>query len=267
MIIVTTNEVPGYAIDAVLGEVMGMTVRAANFGANFSASFRAIGGGEVTEYTQLVYESRNEVMNRMWAEAERRGANAIVGMRFDTGDIGQAFTEICAYGTAVVARPLGRDEEGATPQSIQQSAATQSGPQPGTRQFGRPQPGPPQGQQPWQPQATGTSALNPPVPQQHSAAQQPVEHRAPGQQSATRQPPAQTQQPPAQTQQPPAQQSAPSQPGTSGPASQPMPAQQQPQPEQQHPQPEPQQSAQPMPRSDTHGYSPQIPPPQDRTTP
>jgi uncharacterized protein YbjQ (UPF0145 family) len=140
MIIVTTNEVPGYAIEAVLGEVMGMTVRSANIGANFVAGFRAIGGGEVTEYTQLVYESRNEVMNRMWADAQRRGANAIVGMRFDTGDIGQAFTEICAYGTAVVIRPLAEGERGATPQSVQQ--ARQSGRQPAAPQPPQPQPGP-----------------------------------------------------------------------------------------------------------------------------
>lgn len=118
MIIVTTNEIPGYRIEAVFGEVMGMTVRAANIGANFTASFRAIGGGEVTEYTKIVYESRNEVMNRMWQSAMERGANAIIGMRFDTGDMGQAFTEVCAYGTAVVAVPLGEGEPGATPQSI-----------------------------------------------------------------------------------------------------------------------------------------------------
>jgi uncharacterized protein YbjQ (UPF0145 family) len=105
MIIVTTNEVPGYAIEAVLGEVMGMTVRSANIGANFVAGFRAIGGGEVTEYTQLVYESRNEVMNRMWSDAQRRGANAIVGMRFDSSEIGNSLTEIVAYGTAVVVEP------------------------------------------------------------------------------------------------------------------------------------------------------------------
>jgi uncharacterized protein YbjQ (UPF0145 family) len=124
MIIVTSNEVPGYAIEAVLGEVMGMTVRSANIGANFVAGFRAIGGGEVTEYTQLVYESRNEVMNRMWADAQQRGANAIVAMRFDTGAIGQNFTEICAYGTAVVVRPLAEGEPGATPQSVQQARQT-----------------------------------------------------------------------------------------------------------------------------------------------
>ncbi|NLT30482.1 MAG: YbjQ family protein [Propionibacterium sp.] len=147
MIIVTTNEIPGYRIEAVLGEVMGMTVRSANFGANITASFRSIGGGEVTEYTKIVYESRNEVMNRMWQQAMERGANAIIGMRFDTGDMGQAFTEVCAYGTAVVAVPLGEDEPGATPQSIaisrQRAAAPPAGaPQPGPGQPGGPGAGP-----------------------------------------------------------------------------------------------------------------------------
>lgn len=118
MLIVTTNDIPGYRIEAVLGEVMGMTVRSTNIGASFTASFRTITGGEVHEYTQLVYESRNEVLNRMWAEATNRGANAIVGCRFDTGDIAASFSEVCSYGTAVVVVPLGRGEPGATPQSI-----------------------------------------------------------------------------------------------------------------------------------------------------
>jgi uncharacterized protein YbjQ (UPF0145 family) len=128
MLIVTSNDIPGYRIEAVLGEVMGMTVRSANIGANFVASFRSIGGGEVNEYTKLVYESRQQVMQRMWQEAVNRGANAIVAMRFDTGDIAQAFSEVCAYGTAVVAEPLPAGDPNATRQSIQ----ALSQPQPGT---------------------------------------------------------------------------------------------------------------------------------------
>lgn len=118
MLIVTTNDITGYRITAVLGEVMGMTVRSANIGANFTAGFRSLAGGEVPEYTRLVYESRNEVLNRMWTEATHRGANAIIACRFDTGEIGQAFSEVCAYGTAVVVIPIPRGEPGATPQSI-----------------------------------------------------------------------------------------------------------------------------------------------------
>lgn len=166
MIIVTSNEVPGYAIEAVLGEVMGMTVRSANFGANFVAGFRSLGGGEVTEYTQLVYESRNEVMNRMWHEAQRRGGNAIIAMRFDTGDIAQQFTEICAYGTAVVVRPLGEGEPGATPQSIQQAGPRphQSAAPPAPPQ-GAPQPYPaPQAHPAPQPSGPRPSGPQPPQP-------------------------------------------------------------------------------------------------------
>jgi uncharacterized protein YbjQ (UPF0145 family) len=118
MLIVTSNDIPGYRIEAVLGEVMGMTVRSANIGANFVASFRAIGGGEVDEYTRLVYDSRQQVMQRMWQDAVSRGANAITAMRFDTGSIGQAFTEVCAYGTAVVVEPIAQGQAGATKQSV-----------------------------------------------------------------------------------------------------------------------------------------------------
>ena len=155
MIVVTTNEIPGYRVEAVMGEVMGLTVRSANIGQNFVASFRSIGGGEVTEYTKLVYESRQEVMNRMTTEAQRRGANAVIGMRFDTGDIAQAFSEVCAYGTAVYVVPLGEDEEGHTPQSAQFADGDQQGPaisQPTTPPppaagYGAQVPQPPQGQQ------------------------------------------------------------------------------------------------------------------------
>lgn len=130
MIVVTTNSVPGYRIDAVLGEVMGMTVRSANIGQNIVASFRAIGGGEVNEYTRLVYASREEVMARMVQQAEQRGANAVIAMRFDTGDIAQAFTEVCAYGTAVVVAPIEEGEDGATKQSAEQAKHPQPAPQP-----------------------------------------------------------------------------------------------------------------------------------------
>ena len=101
MFMVTTNDVPGYRVTQVLGEVMGLTVRSTNFGQGFTAGFRALGGGEIPEFTKLMYESRYEVMNRMWAEAVQRGANAVIAMRFDSGSLG-SFSEMCAYGTAVV---------------------------------------------------------------------------------------------------------------------------------------------------------------------
>lgn len=105
MFIVTTNDVPGYRITQVLGEVMGLTVRSTDFGQGFAAGFRSLGGGEIPEYTQVMYEARQVVMGRMWEQAVQRGANAIVAMRFDAGSIAN-FSEICAYGTAVVVEPL-----------------------------------------------------------------------------------------------------------------------------------------------------------------
>ena len=123
MFAVTTNDIPGYRIEAVFGEVMGMTVRSANIGANFVASFRAIGGGEVNEYTQLVYDSRQQVMARMWEQATQRGANAIIACRFDTGEIAAQFSEVCCYGTAVAVVPIAEGEPGATPQSIADAKA------------------------------------------------------------------------------------------------------------------------------------------------
>lgn len=170
MIVVTTNEVPGYRIDAVLGEVMGLTVRSANIGQNFVAGFRAIGGGEVKEYTQLVYASREEVMARMVQQAQQRGANAVIGMRFDTGDIAQAFSEVCAYGTAVVVAPIGEGEDGATKQSAEQARQPQQDqpPQPAPPAYGGqasfPQQNPPAagyGAQPFPPQQPGYGQQQP----------------------------------------------------------------------------------------------------------
>lgn len=105
MFTMTTNDVPGYRITQVLGEVMGLTVRASSFGQNFTAGFRSMGGGEIPEYSRVLYESRMEATNRMWDEAVQRGANAVIAMRYDTSSI-QTFFEICAYGTAVVIEPL-----------------------------------------------------------------------------------------------------------------------------------------------------------------
>ena len=116
MIVVTTNEIPGYRVTAVLGEVMGLTVRATNIGSSFTASLRSIGGGEIPEYTKIMYDSRAEVMHRLVMEAQQRGGNAILMMRFDTGAIGQ-FSEVCAYGTAVMVEPIPAGEPGATAQS------------------------------------------------------------------------------------------------------------------------------------------------------
>ncbi len=118
MLIVTSNKIPGHRIDAVFGEVMGLTVRSRDIGAQMIAGFRSLGGGELPEMTRALYESRQQVMARMVTEAEQRGANAIVAMRFDTSELGPNWTEVCAYGTAVFAIPLAEGEPGATGQSI-----------------------------------------------------------------------------------------------------------------------------------------------------
>ena len=104
MIVTTMNDIPGYLIDEVYGEVMGLTVRSRNLGSQLGAGFKSMLGGELKGMTKALVDSRQQVMQRMIDEAEAKGANAIVAMRFDTSDMGGQWTEICAYGTAVRAR-------------------------------------------------------------------------------------------------------------------------------------------------------------------
>jgi uncharacterized protein YbjQ (UPF0145 family) len=102
MIIATTEAVTGKRIVTVLGLVRGNTVRARHIGRDISAIVRNIAGGEITEYTKLLAESREQSVDRMVEEAERLGANAIVGVRFSTSSIMGAAAEVMCYGTAVV---------------------------------------------------------------------------------------------------------------------------------------------------------------------
>jgi uncharacterized protein YbjQ (UPF0145 family) len=104
VLITTMNDIPGYTIDEVLGEVFGLTVRSRNIGSQFGAGLKSILGGELKGMTKALVDSRAEVTQRMVEEAEAKGANAIVAMRFDTSEMGTNWTEICAYGTAVRAR-------------------------------------------------------------------------------------------------------------------------------------------------------------------
>src|SRR3954465_7585448 len=101
MLITTTNALPGYSIEGVFGEVFGLTVRSRNIGSQIGAGLKSIMGGELKGMTQALGDSRNQVTERMIEEAEAKGANAIVAMRFDTSEMGGNWTEICAYGTAV----------------------------------------------------------------------------------------------------------------------------------------------------------------------
>jgi len=106
VLIVTTNDLPGWEIQRVCGEVFGLTVRSRNAFAQFGAGLKSMFGGELAGMTKNLAESRNEAMGRLIAEAGNRGGNAIVAMRFDTPEIGDVWTEICAYGTAVQAVPV-----------------------------------------------------------------------------------------------------------------------------------------------------------------
>jgi uncharacterized protein YbjQ (UPF0145 family) len=101
MLITTTNDLPGRRVVEVYGEVMGLTVRSRNIGSQFGASLKSLIGGELRGMTKALVASRHEVIERMVAEAEALGADAILAMRFDTSEMGPNWTEICAYGTAV----------------------------------------------------------------------------------------------------------------------------------------------------------------------
>ena len=106
MLVVTTNDIEGWEIQRVCGEVFGLTVRSRNAFSQMGAGFKSMFGGELQGMTKNLAESRNEAMGRLIAEARNRGGNAIVAMRFDTTEIGDVWTEICAYGTAVQAVPI-----------------------------------------------------------------------------------------------------------------------------------------------------------------
>jgi uncharacterized protein YbjQ (UPF0145 family) len=104
MLITTANDLPGYEITETLGEVFGLTVRSRNVGSQIGAGFKSLVGGELKGMTKALVDSRLQVIERMVEEAQAKGADAIVAMRFDTSEMGGNWTEICAYGTAVTAR-------------------------------------------------------------------------------------------------------------------------------------------------------------------
>jgi uncharacterized protein YbjQ (UPF0145 family) len=101
IMVVTTNDMPGYEVTEVYGEVFGLIVRSRNMFSNIGASFRTIFGGEVKGYTKLLSDSREHALARLRDAAAAKGANAVLMMRFDSGDIGQVMNEVAAYGTAV----------------------------------------------------------------------------------------------------------------------------------------------------------------------
>ncbi len=102
MIIVTTDQIEGKRIVKTLGLVRGSTIRARHLGHDFMAGLRNLVGGEITDYTKMLAESREQAIQRMVKEAEGMGANAIVGTRFVTSMVMSGASELLAYGTAVV---------------------------------------------------------------------------------------------------------------------------------------------------------------------
>lgn len=103
MLVVTTERIPNYKIVEVKGPVFGLTVRARGIGKDIMASFKGLVGGEINQYTEMLEDARKQAMDRMVENAKAMGANAIIMMRFDSGEIGQNMSEIVAYGTAVLA--------------------------------------------------------------------------------------------------------------------------------------------------------------------
>jgi len=101
MLITTMNDVPGYRVDEVIGEVFGLTVRSRGMKGQLGASFKSVFGGELGSLTQMLHEGRQEGIQRLVEEAESKGANAIIAMRFDTSEMMEMGNEVCAYGTAV----------------------------------------------------------------------------------------------------------------------------------------------------------------------
>jgi uncharacterized protein YbjQ (UPF0145 family) len=101
VIITTTNDLPGYEIVEVYGEVFGLIVRARNAFSNVGAGLRTVFGGEAKGYTQLLTDSRIEAVERLKEAARGHGANAVLAMRFDCNEIASIMSEVAAYGTAV----------------------------------------------------------------------------------------------------------------------------------------------------------------------
>ena len=105
MIVTTTENVAGHNVVRNLGQVFGVVVRSRGLGGNLMAGLRSIVGGEIPEYSQLVEDTRRHAIDRLVTNAALMGANAVVMMRFDSGELAQSMNEVVAYGTAVILDP------------------------------------------------------------------------------------------------------------------------------------------------------------------
>ena len=102
VLVVTTNDIPGYRVERVIGEVFGLTVRSRHLGSQIGAGLKSMIGGELKGLTKTLVETRSQAMDRLVEQARARGANGVLAFRFDVADAQDVGTEVCAYGTAVV---------------------------------------------------------------------------------------------------------------------------------------------------------------------
>jgi len=105
VLVVTTENLPGYRVREIKGQCFGVVVRSRGLAGNIAAGLRSLFGGEIKEYTSLLEEARRHAVDRMVQNATLMGANAILMMRFDSSEIGQTMSEIVAYGTAAWIEP------------------------------------------------------------------------------------------------------------------------------------------------------------------
>lgn len=105
MIVVTTQEIPGFKVTQVQGLVRGNTIRARHLGKDIIAVLRNMAGGEITEYTKMMAEAREQAIDRMLEEAEALGSNAVLAVRFQTSMVQSGAAEMLCYGTAATVEP------------------------------------------------------------------------------------------------------------------------------------------------------------------
>ena len=103
----TTFDLPGYTVERTLGVAWGLIVRSTGFSKGFSGGIKALKAGEVAEFTDVVEAARRTAIERMVDHAKELGGNAVLGVQFDSSDVGDRLAEVVAYGTAAVVRPSG----------------------------------------------------------------------------------------------------------------------------------------------------------------
>ncbi|KAK5658859.1 hypothetical protein OQA88_1673 [Cercophora sp. LCS_1] len=106
VITTTMFDVPGYRVVRVLGAVYGLTVRSRNWAASLGMVIKSIAGGELKWFTNMLYNARNDAISRIVAETQSRGGNAVICLRFDAGELGGGFAQVCAYGTAAIVEKI-----------------------------------------------------------------------------------------------------------------------------------------------------------------